>query len=81
MSAVGFRKKAARFPPHGAWPIELRADAVSALLDYPDTKALFNAIRRNEAPKATGLRGTGAAREPVWALAAVHRFLANRHGE
>jgi hypothetical protein len=65
--------------PIGAWPMELRADMVAAFLDYPDTAALLRAIERNEAPRPTGLRGTGRSREPVWCRVACETFIAHRH--
>lgn len=65
-----------RYPPAGAWPGQMRADMAAAFLDYPDTKALSAAIARGEAPSPSALRGKGRAREPVWNLDDLWRFLA-----
>jgi hypothetical protein len=67
-----------RYPPTSAWPGQLRADMVAAFLDYPDTKALAAAIARGEAPSPSALRGQGRAREPVWNLEDLERFVAPR---
>lgn len=65
-----------RFPAIEAWPLEMRADAVAALLDYTSTMALARAVARNEAPRASRVRGP--RREPVWHLDAIVSFLASR---
>jgi hypothetical protein len=36
----------ARFPPFGAWPVEMRADMTAAYLDYRNTAELQRAIMR-----------------------------------
>lgn len=69
----------ARYPPAGSWPLELRADLAAAFLDYPDTRAFYAAVSRGEAPRPTGLRGTGKVREPIWARPVMERFVAQRH--
>ena len=56
----------------------MRADMVAAFLDYPDTKALAAAIVRGEAPCPSALRGKGRAREPVWNLEDLERFVTPR---
>jgi hypothetical protein len=56
----------------------MRADMVAAFLDYPDTKALAAAITRGEAPSPSALRGKGRARQPVWNLDDLERFVAPR---
>lgn len=66
----------ARFPPFGAWPVEMRADMTAAYLDYRDTAELKRAIVRGDAPPPTSLRGTGRAREPIWARQSLDRRLA-----
>jgi hypothetical protein len=66
-----------RYPP-GAWPGQMRADMVAAFLDYRDTKELAAAITRGEAPSPSALRGKGRARQPVWNLDDLERFVAPR---
>jgi hypothetical protein len=70
----------ARYPPHGAWPAELRADIVAAFLDFPNTRSLAIAILEGDAPRASGARGEGAARELTWYLDGLKAFVASRHG-
>ena len=83
---VGLRKQAvrvtnrpARYPPHGVWPFELRADMVAALLDFETTRQLCRAIGEGNAPRPRAVRGTGASVEVVWSLDAVKAFVAARH--
>jgi hypothetical protein len=66
----------ARFPPFGAWPVEMRADMTAAYLDFRDTAELQRAIARGDAPPPTSLRGVGRAREPIWARESLERRLA-----
>jgi hypothetical protein len=60
-----------RHPPLGAWPAVMRADMVAAYLDYQSVAELIRAVGCGEAPSPTGFRGTGRARQPVWAKAAL----------
>jgi hypothetical protein len=69
----------ARYPPQGSWPAELRADMVAAFLDFPTTQALAAAIVAGDAPRASGSRGEGSARELTWYLEGVKQFVASRH--
>lgn len=69
-----------RVPIAGTWPLEMRADVLAALLDFPDTDALVDAILRSEAPRPTVMRRAGTKSEPVWSLSAVQAFLERRHG-
>lgn len=73
------RSRPARYPPHGAWPLEMRADMAAALLGYDTTGELLAAIRRSEAPRPTATRLRHGKREPVWALDACRAHVANRH--
>jgi hypothetical protein len=79
--AVGIHvpKRRPRYPDGGAWPFEMRADVLAALLDYPDTNSLIDGILRAEAPRPTVMRGAGARKEPIWSLHAVQAFLQRRH--
>lgn len=72
------RASPARYPP--LWPAEMRVDVAAAFHDFTDTKAFFRAIAQGDAPRPTGFRGSGRAREPVWARAASEDYLAKRHG-
>lgn len=73
------RKLPARFPPHGAWPAEMRADTVAAFFDCHDTGELFTAILRHEVLRPTSSRGRGRSREPVWARAACELFISQKN--
>lgn len=82
MSAHAQRKQRsvkARYPEHGAWPGEMRADLAAAFLDYDTTGLLFTAIMRGEAPRPTSTRLRDGRREPVWALEALRTHVARRH--
>jgi hypothetical protein len=73
------RSRAARHPPHGAWPAEMRADVAAAFLDYETTGQLYAAVLRGEAPRPTGERLRNGRREPTWALDQLKAHVANRH--
>ncbi len=73
------RSVRARYPEHGAWPGEMRADVAAAFLDYETTGGLFAAIMRGEAPRPTSTRLRDGRREPVWALEALRAHVARRH--
>src|SRR5712671_5853991 len=73
------RSLPARHPPSGAWPAEMRADMAAAYLDYATTGQLLAAVVRGEAPRPTATRLRNGKREPVWALDACRRHVANRH--
>jgi len=73
------RSLPARYPPNGAWPLEMRADMVAALLSFDTTGQLFAAIARSEAPRPTATRLRNGKCEPVWALDACRKHVANRH--
>jgi len=73
------RSLPARYPPHGAWPLEMRADMAAALLGYDTSGELYAAVARNEAPRPTATRLRNGKREPVWALDACRKHVANRH--
>lgn len=62
------------------WPLELRADMLAALLDYETTRQLCKAIATGAAPRPGAVRPMGGSLEVTWSLAAVQRFLAQRHG-
>lgn len=70
----------ARYPPHSAWPAELRADIAAAFLDFSNTRALAMAILNGDAPRASGVRGEGLTRELTWDLEGLKAFVASRHG-
>jgi hypothetical protein len=70
----------ARFPDHGAWPAEMRADLVAAFLDYPNTRALVAGIVNGDAPRASSFRYDGGTRELTWYLEGLKAFVASRHG-
>lgn len=70
----------ARFPEHGLWPFEMRADMAAAFLDFGTTRELMAGIVEGDAPKATAIRGEGRSREPVWHVDSLKEFLAKRHG-
>jgi hypothetical protein len=72
--------KPARYPQHGAWPAELRADMAAAYLDYPTTRAFVAGIADGDAPRATGFRGGGRTRELTWHLEGLKAFVTSRHG-
>jgi hypothetical protein len=57
----------------GAWPAVMRADTAAAYLDYESVKELIRAVNSGDAPSPTGFRGTGRARQPVWAKAALDK--------
>jgi hypothetical protein len=63
---VSGRSIAARYPDQ--WPLEMRADAVAALLDYETTGQLWKAVSRGEAPRPTAYRTQNGRREAIWAL-------------
>jgi hypothetical protein len=65
---------AARYPPTGAWPAQMRADMAAAYLDYCDTRELVAAIVRGEAPAPSSLRGSGRKREPIWARSDLDHY-------
>lgn len=69
----------ARFPPNGAWPGIMRADVVAAFFDCRDTRELARRVNDGDVLAPTALRGCGRTREPVWALEACRRFIAQRH--
>ena len=73
------RSRPARYPAHGAWPAEMRADLTAAYLDFATTGELYKAIQRGEAPRPTASRLRNGRREPVWALEACRAHVANRH--
>ena len=53
----------------------MRADMTAAFLDFEDTAALYRAIARGEAPRATEIRHRGQAREPIWSTDACRQFI------
>jgi hypothetical protein len=73
------RSRAARHPPHGAWPAEMRAEVAAAFLDYDTTGQLHAAVLRGDAPRPTGERLRNGRREPTWALDNLKAHVANRH--
>jgi hypothetical protein len=73
------RSRPARYPPHGAWPAEMRADMAAAFLDYSTTGEFTKAIGRGEAPRPTDTRLVKGCREPVWARGALESHVVNRH--
>jgi hypothetical protein len=73
------RSLPARYPPHGAWPLEMRADMAAALLGYDTTGQLYAAVARSEAPRPTATRQRKHKREPVWALDACRKHVDARH--
>jgi hypothetical protein len=73
------RSAPARYPEHGAWPAEMRADIAAAYLDYDTTSELFKAVARGEAPRPTSTRLRKGRREPVWALESCRSHIARRH--
>lgn len=73
------RSLPARYPPFGAWPIEMPADIAAALLGFETTGKLYKAIERKEAPRPTATRLNDGRRIPVWSLDACRKFVANRH--
>jgi hypothetical protein len=70
--------RAARFPPTGVWPAQMRADMAAAYLDFANTAELESAIRRGDAPAPSSLRGQGRKREPIWARDHIDRHIAPR---
>jgi hypothetical protein len=79
--AVPVVRRDARYPSNGAWPLELRASSLAALLDYENTRQLCKAVARNEAPKPTAIRRDDKGQsEPIWSLEAVREFVNKRHG-
>ncbi|MFB9268027.1 hypothetical protein ACFFWD_33670 [Bradyrhizobium erythrophlei] len=76
---VRVTNRPARFPPSGAWPFELRADMVAALLDFDTTRQLCKAIADGTAPRPGAVRGRGARLEVVWSREAVRAFVVARH--
>jgi hypothetical protein len=70
----------ARFPPAGAWPVEVRADMAAALLDFDTTRQLCKAIAAGTAPRPGAVRGSGKVAEVVWSTEAIRQFVACRHG-
>lgn len=63
--------------PAGPWPSEMRAPTAAAFFDFADTKELFAAVRRGDAPRPTAARGV--QREPIWARSICEQFIAARH--
>ena len=78
-AALRVINRPARFPEHGVWPFEMRADVAAAFLDFRTTRELMAAIVEGDAPKATAVRGEGKSREPVWHVDSLKEFLAKRH--
>jgi hypothetical protein len=78
-SLVHVTNRAARFPPAGTWPIEMRAETVAAYLDFATTRALCKAVARGEAPAPNATRGVGESLEVVWYATAVEDFVARRN--
>jgi len=79
VEAVTARSKPARYPQHGAWPCEMRADLAAAFLDCSTTAEFYKAIQRGEAPPPTATRVRSGKREPVWALDMCRAHVARRH--
>jgi hypothetical protein len=79
IDAMPRRAVPARYPAHGAWPCEMRADTAAAYLDFEDTTELYRAISRGEAPRPTGYRHRAGKREPTWSLEACRSYVARRH--
>jgi hypothetical protein len=73
------RSLAARYPPHGAWSGEMRADMTAAYFDYATTGELWKAIARGEAPRPSSTRLRNGRREPIWALDICRAHVARRH--
>ena len=67
-----------RFPPGGAWPIEMRADMVAAYLDFTSTRELCKAIARGDAPKPDSTRGMGIDLEVVWSSKTIEQFVTRK---
>jgi hypothetical protein len=74
---VSGRSIAARYPDQ--WPLEMRADAVAALLDYETTGQLWKGVSRGEAPRPTAYRTRNGRREAIWALEICRSHIARRH--
>jgi hypothetical protein len=72
------KNEGARYPGGAAWPLQMRADMVAAILDFSTTKELCYAIALGQAPFPTAFRSKGKKWEAVWATESVHDFVSGR---
>jgi hypothetical protein len=73
------RSLPARYPVHGAWPGEMRADMAAAFLDYDTSGQFLQAVLQGDAPRPSSERSQAGRREPMWALDVLQAHIANRH--
>jgi hypothetical protein len=71
----------ARYPHGNIWPTQMRADMVSAYLDFENTTQLCAAIKNGDAPLPATTRKIGRKLEVVWHRDAIDRFLTGKFGK
>lgn len=69
------KNEGARYPAGGAWPLQMRADMVAAILDFSTTKELCYAIAQGHAPYPTAFRLKGKKWEAIWTTQNVRDFV------
>jgi hypothetical protein len=69
------KNEIARYPAGAAWPLQMRADMVAAILDFSTTKELCHAITQGQAPYPTAFRLKGKKWEAIWMTESVRNFV------
>jgi hypothetical protein len=72
------KNESARYPGGSAWPLQMRADMVAAILDFSTTKELCYAISKGQAPYPTAFRLKGKKWEAIWTTDNVRDFVSGR---
>jgi hypothetical protein len=72
------KNEGARYPVGAAWPLQMRADMVAAILDFSTTKELCYAIANGQAPYPTAFRLKGKKWEAIWTTENVRDFVSGR---
>lgn len=62
--------------PHGAWPLEMRAETAAAYVDEPSVDAFLSKVKRGfySSPRSA------AGELPKWHRAKLDQDIARRHG-
>jgi len=72
------KNEVARYPVGAAWPLQMQADMVAAILDFSTTKELCYAIANGQAPYPTAFRLRGKKWEALWTTENVRDFVSGR---
>jgi hypothetical protein len=62
--------------PHGAWPLEMRAETAAAYCDEPSVEAFLAKVARGHYSQPARVKGA----LPKWHRAKLDRDIARRHG-